>query len=322
MKLRTSQSKSFTKLFYEKLKQYIFCRKFKLAIRDVLHHRSQHTTLCWSTILSIFLSSISLLIAYAIHPDSSSLAYESFVVITVLIINVVLVVYDSHHKQNEIPLRVRLLLKEIKRTIENNSWLSENYPHICSPFSPCITLQWTYRDGILVNLPWALLVKDDIIIVRAGQISPGYCEAVDKCDEYPLLHPKEVYGPSLKNANEAISTPKTRKPLENKKYKLIETPYLSNLKMALDQALDKPVTHANQQRYLLMNKCFEQIIFPVLLFIIILINFVRYFYLTSVFGTGCWVEMFIIIPISVTFPLLPIIFPMFWIVLNCLGNAR
>lgn len=261
------------------------------------------------------------MISYAVHPDSSSLIYESFVIITVLIANVVLVIYDSHHKQNEIPQRVQLLLKEIKQATVSNSWLPENYPHICSPFSPCITLQWTYRDGKVVNLPWALLVKDDVIVIRAGQISPGYCEAVDKNDEYPLLHPKEVYGPSLKNANEAISTPKTRKPLDNKRFKLIETPYLSSLKMALEQALDKPVTHSNQQRYLLMVKCFEQILYPVILFLIISINFVRYFYLTKFFGAGCSIEMFLITPVAVTLPLLPIIFPTFWIVLNCLGNA-
>lgn len=30
-------------------------------------------------------------------------------------------------------------------------------------------LQWTLRDGAQVNLPWALLVKDDVIMVKPGQ---------------------------------------------------------------------------------------------------------------------------------------------------------
>ena len=30
-------------------------------------------------------------------------------------------------------------------------------------------LQWTLRDGAHVNLPWALLVKGDIIMVKPGQ---------------------------------------------------------------------------------------------------------------------------------------------------------
>jgi hypothetical protein len=54
-------------------------------------------------------------------------------------------------------------------------WLPENYPHLCSPFSPCITLQWTYRDGHLINLPWALLVTGDVILIRPGQQVPGNC---------------------------------------------------------------------------------------------------------------------------------------------------
>lgn len=300
---------------------FIF-RKFKLALRDVLHHRSQHTTLCWSTILAVFLSAMSLLISYVTHPDSFSLIYETLVILSLLIANFIIVIYDSQLKQKEVPLRVHLVLNEIKQAMKSKLWQPENFPHLCSPFSPCITLQWTYRDAKIVNLPWALLVKDDVIVIRAGQISPGYCEAIDKNDEYPLLHPKEVYGPSLKNANEAISTPKTRKPLENKRYRLIETPYLSNLKMALEQALDKPVTHSNQQRYLLMVKCFEQIIFPTVLCLIVFVNLVRYLYLRKFFGTGCWVEMFLLVPVSVTLPLLPVIFPGFWVILNCLGSAR
>lgn len=54
-------------------------------------------------------------------------------------------------------------------------WEPENYPHLCSPLSPCLTLQWTYRDNNIVNLPWALLVAGDIIVVKPGQQIPGYC---------------------------------------------------------------------------------------------------------------------------------------------------
>lgn len=297
----------------------LFFRKFKSALHDVLHHRSQHSTLCWTSIVAIFLSASCLLIASSQQVSSY---YEPFIIIIILTANIILVVYDSKLKYKEIPSRVRLVLKEIKCAINNKKWTIDHFPNLCVPFSPCITLQWTYRDNRIVNVPWALLVKNDIVVIRAGQISPGYCEALTKTDEYNILHSKQVYGPSLKNANEAISTPKTRKPLENKKYRLIETPYLTNLKMALEQALDKPITHTNQQRYLLMNKLVEQIFFPMFLILVVLVNFVRYFYLDQFFGTGNWEEMFLSVPISVTLPLLPLVFPGIWIVFNCLGNAR
>lgn len=58
-------------------------------------------------------------------------------------------------------------------------WNPENYPHLCSPLSPCLTLQWTYRDGRIINLPWALLVASDIIVIKPGQQAPGYCVPYD-----------------------------------------------------------------------------------------------------------------------------------------------
>lgn len=33
-------------------------------------------------------------------------------------------------------------------------WEEKNYPDLFMPVSPCISLQWCYRDGKLVNLPW------------------------------------------------------------------------------------------------------------------------------------------------------------------------
>jgi hypothetical protein len=54
-------------------------------------------------------------------------------------------------------------------------WLPENYSRLCSPFSPCITLQWTYHDGHLINLPWAFLVTADVIMICPGQQVPGNC---------------------------------------------------------------------------------------------------------------------------------------------------
>ena len=58
---------------------------------------------------------------------------------------------------------------------ETICWKKENYPHLHMPLSPCITLQWTIRDGRLVNLPWALLVEGDTILLRPGQEVPGHC---------------------------------------------------------------------------------------------------------------------------------------------------
>lgn len=93
--------------------------------------------------------------------------------------------------------KVRLLLSEIgvaKQLCTN--WTRENYPNIRSPLSPCVTLQLTYRDGQLVNLPWALLVKDDAIVMRPGQIAPTECTELDGKTQFQA---GEAYGFSQVN---------------------------------------------------------------------------------------------------------------------------
>jgi len=140
--------------------------------------------------------------------------------------------------------------------------------------------------------------------------------------EAPVLHARETYSVPVHSANEIFSTPQARVPLKNKIYKLQETPCLMNLRMALDQALDRPVTYYNRKRHLLMICCIEHLIYPIFVIIILVINLLRYLYSTNYFGTGHWSEMFLLQPIAVSLPLLPLVFPACWIFLNCFGMAR
>jgi len=114
------------------------------------------------------------------------------------VINFYFVAWDNKIRHAEINKRVEAVLENIQgkfgqvlmidstpqrtyhnfffaETIDKSDWHPGNYPHLCSPFSPCITLQWTYRDGNIVNLPWALLVKGDFVVIRPGQAAPGFC---------------------------------------------------------------------------------------------------------------------------------------------------
>ena len=50
------------------------------------------------------------------------------------------------------------------------TWLPTNYPHLHTPLSSSVVLQWTLRNGSLVNLPWALLVEGDVILIKPGQV--------------------------------------------------------------------------------------------------------------------------------------------------------
>lgn len=254
--------------------------------------------------------------------DDPLYIYEAFFILVLLFLSLSLEIYDNKLRCNELPNRVKVLLDKIQKKTLNIDWKSSNYPNLYSPYSPCITLQWTYRDNKIVNLPWALLVKDDVILIRPGQISPGYCESLDKTSEYPLLHAKEVYGPSLQNHNEMFSAPKARRPLESRKYKLLETPYTSNLRLAIEQALDKPITQQNRQRHLLMIRFVERLLLPITILVVFVLNFIRFFYLDDFFGEVSLLGLFVLAPLGAALPLLPLVFPVIWYTLNYLGMAR
>ncbi|KAK0084269.1 hypothetical protein PV325_007343 [Microctonus aethiopoides] len=302
---------------------YKINKKYKSWLKDALHHRSQYTTLCWTSAIALLINAISIIIACfnMDEPRYNSLPYEGLIVCCLVVLNFILVVSDNILRHKEIPHRIQTLLQRLEVARTTCKWRPENYPHLCTPLSPCLTLQWTYRDGAIINLPWALLVADDIIVIKPGQQVPGYCIPYDNPDG-PILHAKEVYSPTIHEENEIFSTPQPRSPLQNQIYKLQETPYLMNLQMALDQALDRPVTYHNRVRHLVMICCIEQLVYPILLIIVQLVNLLRYLYFYEYVGIGHWTELFLLQPIAVTLPLLPIIFPTLWIVLNCFGMAR
>ncbi|XP_024872113.1 transmembrane protein 94 isoform X2 [Temnothorax curvispinosus] len=297
--------------------------KYRAWLRDALHHRSQYTTLCWTSAIALLINAIILIVAFFTLNETwySTLPYEGLTVCCLVVLNFILVILDNKLRHEEIPHRVKRLLDKLNVARSTCQWKSDNYPHLCSPQSPCLTLQWTYRDGQVVNLPWALLVAGDIIVMKPGQQAPGYCVPYDDA-EAPVLHAKETYCAPVHSANEIFSTPQARAPLKSKIYKLQETPYLMNLRMALDQALDRPVTYYNRKRHLLMICCIEHLTYPILVIVILVVNLLRYLYLTDYFGTGHWSEMFLLQPITISLPLLPLMFPACWIVLNCFGMAR
>lgn len=62
-----------------------------------------------------------------------------------------------------------------KDCLSKTNWSFTDFPPVHSPVSPCISLQWTIRDGQSTNVPVPLLVKDDIILLRPGQRVPAKC---------------------------------------------------------------------------------------------------------------------------------------------------
>jgi hypothetical protein len=126
-----------------------------------------------------------------------------------------------------------------------HDWSVENYPNLCSPLSPCVTLQWTYRNGKIVNLPWALLVRQDYIVMRPGQLAPGPCTEITGKRKFKC---GETYGVTQSTLLEPPSKPTARIPMPDLICIMDTTPFLDNLKTSLDSFLTRPGTIYNQQR--------------------------------------------------------------------------
>lgn len=63
---------------------------------------------------------------------------------------------------------------------DGHTWELGQYSNLHTPQSPCISAQWTYRDGHLLNLPSSLLVEGDVILMRPGHAAPGQCISLSK----------------------------------------------------------------------------------------------------------------------------------------------
>lgn len=153
----------------------------KSWIYDTLHHRSQYTTICWTSTALLLISVCALAIAYnyGFCGNYSTLLFDILIIFLLVLLNLGVVAWDNNLRHGEILTRAKHLLENLEKNKKSVNWSSLNYPHLCTPASPCISLQWTYRDGEVVNLPWALLVRGDVIIIRPGQTSPGFCVPFD-----------------------------------------------------------------------------------------------------------------------------------------------
>lgn len=219
----------------------------------------------------------------------------------------------------ELHRKVRDVLADLQAArVLCEDWEPSNYPHIFSPLSPCVTLQWTYRNGRIVNLPWALLVRGDYIVMRPGQCSPEACtEITGKCK----FSAGEMY--RLSNPIEPPPKPTARPPLPDIVCILEKTPFADNLQTALENFSNRPPTIYDQQRELLITKVVMQYGFLCILGIAILTGVLRYtgFYLQGKTNFH-WREAVIESSVSSLLPILPLVYPIIWITINLWGMAR
>ncbi|KAK7004054.1 transmembrane protein 94 [Biomphalaria glabrata] len=215
---------------------------------------------------------------------------------------------------NEIGLK-RKFLSVLQEAIIQHNFDDDCYPHLHTPMSPCISLQWCCRDNKLVNLPNPLLVSGDVIVMRPGHPAPGHCQSIE--DDI-VLQEGEIYFTDPQP--EKGEGPQPRKPLSTKKFVLKETPITNNFRCMLQENFSKQLSFLENERYTICTVWLERRILPLTLILFLVINIFRHIYIDR--HGGHWTEMLLILQIHGSFPLLPILLPFFWTVVNTIGQSH
>ncbi|CRL04759.1 CLUMA_CG017819, isoform A [Clunio marinus] len=260
----------------------------------------------------------------------TSFYFTGVLLFLILVLNVVFVHREEKLKKTELKRKAEQLLEEINLSvILSKDWKSINYPHLYSPLSPCISLVWTYRDNELVNLPTALLVEGDHIVMRLGMHSPGSCsQLVKDCNSKTTKTRKFKLGDSYglnSHPSEPLIKPKAVQPLPDIICMMEHTPYVDNLKASLEKFLDRPPTIHNRQRHILTNHYMQRYIFVLTLILILTTITLRAFdsyYIKGKVHHTTWYNIGVLNCVSSLISLLPLIFPLIWINLHHWGTAR
>ncbi|XP_030557326.1 transmembrane protein 94-like isoform X2 [Drosophila novamexicana] len=268
----------------------------------------------WLSIGTTVLTSGALLI--------TGMYWPAICLLVILLLDLYVVIRESNLRRTEIFRKTRHALGELRLAEQHLSenWHATNYPHLSNPMSPCVSLQWTYRDGHIVNLPWALLVRGDCIVLRPGHISPGPCHELQS---KRFFNASEIYGVSAAQLGDPPVKPMARAPLPDLVCCLERTPYLDNLRLCLKNSLKRPPTIYNQQRYLLVTKYIQQWGFISALIITLFAGLLRlHGYGLATDEKHNWRHVLIGSPAAAVIPLLPLVFPLLWISMNLWGIAR
>ena len=169
-----------------------------------------------------------------------------------------------------------------------------------------------------MNLPWALLVKDDLIYLKPGQTVPGRCHSVQDptviVNKGEILHLQTETG--THHSQDYVSPiPEFKPPVEPQLFRLDETPYMSIAQDLLDRhLLERPTSRLTKYQHLFFVQILTQFLGPFCLLLIFICNLVQYF--NGWHDNTSWNDLLILTPIVVALPMVSLSFPMYWIIAN------
>ncbi|KAK2192270.1 hypothetical protein NP493_35g02013 [Ridgeia piscesae] len=146
-----------------------------------LHHSNVMSVLPWTSIAVVIVCVVLLIVAYAAQPQrlrDDWLVVEALLLLLILVVNVYFLAWDDSLRQKEMANKARQVLAAIEACYCGDVWTPQEYINLYCPLSPSVSLQWTMRDGHVVNLPTSFLVKGDVILLRPGHVVPATCDEI------------------------------------------------------------------------------------------------------------------------------------------------
>ncbi|XP_078415076.1 transmembrane protein 94-like [Cetorhinus maximus] len=287
-----------------------------------LHQSNRWSSFHWPGAFLLLLAAIA--VAGCHHtqlPKSQDMRLmNESVLLFFLVINLGAIGLQQWLKSREIPQRVQAILQRLNVLIRTPEFGRNDFCHeLYNPPSESLSLQWTYRDGQLVNLPTSMLVEGDIIALRPGHKAPTSLRGIQD-EEHVILDRGDVFchfsSPPSPVHDKESSTHSLLKPHP---FRVTKTPMVEDIQQCLELGQQRPVTVLDNERFT-AQRLLEKYIAPMVLAVLLITNGLRF--LLGVPGIGSWQVTLLQLQVNGVLPVLPLTFPILWFLVNACGEAR
>uniref|UniRef100_A0A8C1ZHI8 Transmembrane protein 94 n=1 Tax=Cyprinus carpio TaxID=7962 RepID=A0A8C1ZHI8_CYPCA len=241
-----------------------------------------------------------------------------------LLLNLFLIGRQQRLRMSEMVRRLKSIISQLNDYLERSAghpirWAPSLCPDLYTPTSPSWSLHWTFRDGQMVNLPVSLLVEGDVIALRPGQEAFASLRGI-KDDEHIVLEPGDLFPPfSPPPSPRGNERRGPHSPQQYRLFRVVRTPILDSVRNSLDLALSRPITALDNERFTAQS-IIAKFACPAVLVAFFSINTIRYFCDTPGLTPGPF--NFLQLQMMGVLPILPLLFPVMWILVNAYGEAR
>uniref|UniRef100_A0A672N4M6 Transmembrane protein 94 n=1 Tax=Sinocyclocheilus grahami TaxID=75366 RepID=A0A672N4M6_SINGR len=287
----------------------------QLWAKSFLHHDSRHSCFHWPEAVLTLVVVVGLLCCHGSQPVGSQgiELVNAGALFLLLLLNLFLIGQQQRLRMSEMVRRLKSIISHAGHPIR---WAPSLYPDLYTPTSPSWSLHWTFRGEQLVNLPVSLLVEGDVIALRPGQEAFASLRGI-KDDEHIVLEPGDLFPPlSPPPSPRGNERRGPHRPQQYRLFRVVRTPILDSVRNSLDLALSRPVTALDNERFSVQS-IIAKFACPVAFFSI---NTIRFFCDTPGLTPGPF--NFLQLQMMAVLPILPLLFPVMWILVNAYGEAR